>query len=581
MLDLVLAGGSVVDGTGAPAVVADIGVLGNRIVEVGTIIQPSRRRIDIAGRVVAPGFIDPHTHYDAQLMWDPAATPSSLHGVTTVIGGNCGFTLAPVAMAGSSAAQVADNTTYLQRMMARVEGMPLAALEQGLAWDWRGFAEYLDRFQGTIGVNAGFLVGHSAIRRAVMGDAATQREATADEGAAIVGELEAALRAGALGLSTSRSTTHNDGENDPVPSRVGSAAELSALAHTLRAYPGTSLEFITTGCINGFTDDEIEVMIELSAGADRPLNWNVLSIDPSHPQQHEHQLSASDRAAARHARIVALAMPVTGPSRICFHDYFALYSLPKWKDIFPLPIEQRLHYFADPVERRELNAIATGPDAGALRGLAGWANLEIGETFTPEYAGLAGRMVRDVAAEKNRDPWDVVCDLAVADRLRTVLWTTGRMSPNAARQRAETLRDPRVLIGGSDAGAHLDRMCGARYPTKFIASYVRDAQAMSMEEAVHLLTQVPARYFGLRDRGTIGVGSYADVVVFDPATIDADRIVSVADLPGAAARLTSNAIGIDYVVVNGQILIDHNDITDARAGTLLRAGRDTGTVTAQ
>ena len=580
MLDLVLAGGTVVDGMGAPAAVADVGVIGDRIVEVGTITQPTRRRIDVSGRVVAPGFIDPHTHYDAQLMWDPTASPSSLHGVTTVIGGNCGFTLAPVATAGASSAQAADNTTYLQRMMARVEGMPLAALEQGLTWDWRGFAQYLDHLDGSIGVNAGFLVGHSAIRRAVMGDAATQRVADAVECEAIVAELEAALDAGALGLSTSRSTTHNDGENDPVPSRLASATELHALADALRSYPGTTVEFITTGCINGFTDEEIDEMIALSATADRPLNWNVLNIDPSHPQQHEHQLAASDRAAASDARIVALAMPVNGPSRICFHDYFALYSLPKWKDIFPLPIEQRMRYFADPVERKELNAIATGPEAGALRNLAGWANLEIGETFAPENAILAGRLVRDVAAEQGRDPWDVVCDLAVGDGLRTVFWTAGRMSPSAARQRADTLRDPRVLIGGSDAGAHLDRMCGARYPTKFLASYVREAQAMELEEAVHLLTEVPACYFGLRDRGTIGVGAYADLVVFDPTTVDADRIISVADLPGGAARLTSHAIGVDYVVVNGQILVDHGDTTGALSGTLLRAGRDTGTVTA-
>jgi N-acyl-D-aspartate/D-glutamate deacylase len=575
MLDLVLAGGTLIDGTGAPAVVADVGLRNGRVVEVGTITEPTRRRIDVEGRVVAPGFVDPHTHYDAQLMWDPAATPSSLHGVTTVIGGNCGFTLAPIATAGSSARETTDNVTYLQRMMARVEGMPLAALEQGLAWDWHGFAEYLDRFEGSIGVNAGFLVGHSAIRRAVMGRAATQREATPDECGAIVAEFQAALRAGALGLSTSLSTTHNDGENDPVPSRLAANAELFALTDALRAYPGTTLEFITTGCINGFTEDEIEIMIELSSRADRPLNWNVLSIDPSRPQQHEHQLSASDRATPRGGRIVALAMPTIGPSRICFHDYFALFSLPKWKDIFPLPIEQRIRFFADAAERRELDAIAHSPEAGALRGLASWANLEIGETFSPGNAGLAGRLVRDVAVERGQDPWDVVCDLAVADRLRTIFWTAGRMAPEAARQRVDTLRDPRVLIGGSDAGAHLDRMCGARYPTKFLASYVREAEALAMEEAVHLLTEVPARYFGLRDRGTIAVGHHADVVVFDAATVDADRIVTVADLPGGADRLTSRAMGIDYVLVNGEVLVDHGDLTDARAGTLLRAGRDT------
>ena len=413
-----------------------------------------------------------------------------------------------------------------------------------------------------------------------MGDAATRRPATSDEGEAIVAEMQAALRAGALGLSTSLSTTHNDGENDPVPSRLASREELRALARALRAFPGTTLEFITTGCINGFTDDEIDVMIELSTCADRPLNWNVLSIDPAHPQQHEHQLSASDRAADRGGRIVALAMPTVGPSRICFQDYFALYSLPKWKDIFPLPIDQRMRYFADPIERHELNAIATGPEAGALRGLAHWARLEIGETFAPENAGLAGRLVRDVAAERRRDPWDVVCDIAVADRLRTVLWTTAGMAPATARDRAVTLRDPRVLIGGSDAGAHLDRMCGARYPTKFLASYVREAQAMALEEAIHLLTAVPARYFGLRERGTIAAGRHADLVVFDATTVDADRIVSVADLPGGAARLTSRAIGVDYVLVNGEIVVDHGETTGARSGTLLRAGRDTEPVTA-
>ena len=575
MLDLVLAGGTLVDGSGAPSTIADVGILDGRIVEVGRVTQAAHRRLDVSGRVVAPGFIDPHTHYDAQLMWDPAATPSSLHGVTTVIGGNCGFTLAPVASATATDREVSGNTTYLQRMMARVEGMPLAALEQGLPWDWRSFAEYLGRLDGRIGVNAGFLVGHSALRRVVMGDAATQRAATADEVAAIVGEFEAALRAGALGLSTSRSTTHNDGENEPVPSRLASLTELHALTDALRPFAGTTLEYITTGCINGFTEDEIELMVDLSARAHRPLNWNVLSIDPTRPQQHEHQLSASDRARARGGRIVALAMPTVGPSRICFHDYFALYSLPKWKDIFPLPPHERARFFADRDARRELDAIAHSPEAGALRNLARWAHLEIGETFAPDHAGLAGRLVGDVAADRQCDPWDLVCDLAVADGLRTVFWTTGDLSATAARNRVATLCDSRVLIGGSDAGAHLDRMCGARYPTKFLATYVRHAEAISLEAAVRLLTDVPARYFGLRDRGTVAIGNHADVVVFDAATIDSGRIVKVADLPGGADRLTSPAIGIDHVLVNGTMLIEEGELTDAQSGQLLRAGRDT------
>jgi N-acyl-D-aspartate/D-glutamate deacylase len=574
MLDLVLAGGLVVDGTGDPAQHADVGIRGGRVVSIGRITEQSRRRLDVSDRVVAPGFIDPHTHYDAQLLWDPSATPSCLHGVTTVIGGNCGFTLAPIATAHDDEGRVHDNTVYLQRMMARVEGMPLPALEQGLSWDWRSFAQFLGCLEGRIGVNAGFLVGHSALRRAVMGDAATTRVASADEQRAIVDECEAALRAGALGLSTSRSTTHNDGSNDPVPSRVASTDECLALATTLRAFPGTTIEFITTGCIRGFDETEIEFMSQLSSRAGRALNWNVLSIDPARPELHEHQLSASDRAAAVGGRIVALAMPTVGPSRVCFHDYFALFSLPVWKEIFPLAVSERVHHFADRDRRRLLDAATRAPEAGALRGLARWAALEIGETFSPQHADLAGRLVGDVAEEQGVDPWDLVCDLAVDDGLRTVFWTTGDMAPGAAARRAPTLRDPRVLIGGSDAGAHLDRMCGARYPTKFLATYVRAAGAIALEEAVRLLTSAPARYFGLRGRGTLTTGAHADVAVFDLSSVDAGRLVSVPDLPGGSERLTSHAVGVDYVVVNGSILVDHGTTTGTRSGMLLRAGRD-------
>jgi N-acyl-D-aspartate/D-glutamate deacylase len=578
MLDLVLGGGLVVDGTGGPSRHADVGIRGGRVVEIGRIDEPARRRIDVSDRVVAPGFIDPHTHYDAQLLWDPAATPSCLHGVTTVIGGNCGFTLAPIAVARDDERRAHDNTAYLQQMMARVEGMPLGALEHGLAWDWRSFGDYLGRLDGRIGVNAGFLVGHSALRRAVMGDDATRRVATDDEQRAIVGECERALRAGALGLSTSRSTTHNDGANDPVPSRVASSDECLALAEALRAFPGTTIEFITTGCINGFTDDEIAFMSELASRAGRALNWNVLSIDPAHPERHEHQLSAADHAARHGGRIVALAMPTVGPSRICLHDYFALYSLPRWKDIFPLSIDERVRHFADHDERRRLDAATRAPEAGALRSLARWADLQIGETFSPAHAGLAGRIVGDVAAERGADAFDVVCDLAVADGLRTVFWTTGDMPAAAAARRAPILRDPRIMLGGSDAGAHLDRMCGARYPTKFLATYVRQADAFALEEAVRLLTSAPADYFGLRGRGRLAAGCYADVVVFDQTTVDAGRLVKVADLPGGAERLTSHAVGVDYVLVNGSILVDHGNPTAARTGMLLRSGRDAMTI---
>jgi N-acyl-D-aspartate/D-glutamate deacylase len=574
VLDVIITGGTVIDGLGGPGRTADVGVRDRRIVvvgEPGSITEPAAQRIDASGLIVAPGFVDPHTHYDAQLLWDPAATPSSLHGVTSVIGGNCGFTLAPLAP---------GDADFLQRMMARVEGMPLEALEHGLSWKWETFGEFLDQFEGNVGVNAGFMVGHSAIRRLVMGPDATTRDATAAEIDAMDVVLRDSLAAGGLGWSTSLSYSHNDGNNEPVPSRQATRDELLRFAAAVRDHEGTSLEFITSGCLGQFSEDEIELMIDLSTTADRPLNWNVLSINPNNASVHEHQLSAASRAADRGGRIVALAMPENGPSRLCFHDYFALFSLPLWKDIFGLDVPERTAKFADPQVRLELDAIANSPDAGALRGLARWAVLEIGTTFDPVNDGLAGRTVGDVAAERGQSPFDAMCDISVADGLRTTYWTPTGMGAREAAVRADVLRDPRVLVGGSDAGAHLDRMCGARYPTTFLAGLVREQQVMTLEEAVRLMTDVPASYFGLRDRGRIAVGQFADIVVFDPATVAADRIVNVADLPGGAERLTSAAIGIEHVLVNGTAIVEHGALTGARPGVVLRAGRDTEPITA-
>lgn len=570
MYDLVISGGTLVDGTGAPRRPADIAVNADRVVRVaapGTIDPGAAvRTIDASGKVVAPGFVDPHTHYDAQLLWDPAATPSCLHGVTSVIGGNCGFTLAPLAP---------GDADFLRRMMARVEGMPLEALERGLTWDWQSFGEYLDRLDGNVAVNAGFLVGHSAIRRLVLGADATTRDATPDEIDAMEAVLRDGLAAGGLGWSTSLSYSHNDGDNAPVPSRQATRDELVRLAAAVGDFDGTTLEFITSGCLGRLSDDEIELMVDLSVAANRPLNWNVLNVGSSADGAHVHQLRAGDRAAARGGRIVALAMPETGPSRLCFHDYFALFSLPVWKDVFALEGEARVAAFADLELRRRLDEAATSPEAGALRGLARWSVLEIGATFDPVNRGLEGRTIGDVASARGRSPFDTMCDIAVADGLRTIFWTPVGTSPEAARVRAEVLQDPRVLIGGSDAGAHLDRMCGARYPTMFLAGLVREHGAMSLETAVRLMTDVPARYFGLVDRGRVAEGAHADLVIFDPDTVAADRIVNVADLPGGAERLTSAAVGVDHVIVNGVPIVEHGEITGARPGVVLRAGRDT------
>ncbi|WP_419917964.1 N-acyl-D-amino-acid deacylase family protein [Candidatus Poriferisocius sp.] len=569
MLDLIVKSGTVVDGTGSPGFTGDVGISGGRIAAVGTVDRPAARIIDAAGMVVAPGFVDVHTHYDAQLFWDPAASPSNEHGVTTVLGGNCGFTLAPLR---------AEDSDYIRRMMAKVEGMPLPALEQGLPWSWSSFAEYLDALEGRIGVNAGFLVGHSAIRRYVMGPDATGNTASPEQVAEMVRVLHEALEAGGLGFSSSQSTTHSDGNNDPVPSYFADRAEMLALAGAVSDHPGTWLEFIITGCQGFFSDDEIDLMTQMSVRAQRSLNWNVLSHASTTMDRTQHQLGASDVAARAGGRIVALSMPSIGGLKMSFATYCALYLLPNWGDILYLDHDDKKAKLADPAVRRWLDEQARSSE-GPFQFISEWANMEIGDTYAAENDGLTGRRVGDVAAERGKDPFDTLLDIVVADDLQTALWPQSSDDIDLAwQQRAELWRDQRVLVGGSDAGAHLDRMCGARYPTEMLATCVRDRGLLSLEECVRLMTDLPARLFGLRGRGRVAEGFHADLVVFDPGTVASGPIVGRTDLPAACERLYAGAIGVEHVMVNGTSIITAARPTGATPGTLLRSGRDTETV---
>ena len=569
MFDLLITGGTVLDGTGAEAIVADVGVRDGRIVHVGSAEEGATRRIDATGLMVAPGFVDLHTHYDAQLSWDPTASPSPLHGVTTVLGGNCGFSLAP---AGP------DHADYLMRMMARVEGMPLAALEQGLAWDWSSFEEWIGALDGGIGVNAGFLVGHSALRRVVMGADAVGSAATEEQVAAMVRLLHECLAAGGMGFSTSQAPTHNDGDTNPVPSRAAGADELVALAGAVRDHPGTTLELILAGCLNGFTDDEVGLMTAMSLAANRPANWNVLGVSALNPGAHERQLDASTRAAAQGATIVALTMPHRMSVRVSLLSGTIFDGLPGWRPVLALPIPERIAALRDPAVRRRLDEGANSEEAGVLRHFAQWARLEIAETFSSANAGLAGRTVGSIAADRGQQPFDTLLDVAIADDLRTAIRPpTTRDTDADWKLKAEVWRDPRAMVGGSDAGAHLDMMCGAIYSTTLLAS-VRDHATVSWPEAVRLLTDKPARFYGLRDRGRIAIGSHADLVLFDPERVAPGPERTVEDLPGGASRLYAEAVGVERVLVNGTEVVRDGSLTGATSGTLLRSGRDTQTV---
>jgi N-acyl-D-aspartate/D-glutamate deacylase len=573
MLDRLIRGATLIDGTGAPGRACDIAIRDGRIVEVGRISALARETIDADGLIACPGFIDPHTHYDAQLFWDPAGSPSNLHGITSVIGGNCSFALAPLR---------AGDADFTRRMMARVEGMPLAALEQGVPWNWEGFGEYLEALEGRIGVNAGFLAGHSALRRYVLGDDSYATAADAPSMERLKRALADALSAGAFGFSTDISTAHMDAEGRPIPARGATPDEHLALCEVVGRHPGTTLAGIFSGGSDGWSDFELEHLSRMSATANRVLNWNLLVIDAQAPERMEQQLSLSRHARERGGRIVALLMPTIVPMTMSFGNYCALFLVPGWREIMALPLRERIEALRNPENRRRMEQRINSEEAGMFRRLGDFAGYRIGETVSAANRGLAGRAVGEIAAERGQQPFDALVDIAIADELRTVLWSSAPDDDDAHwTLRARIWNGDDVLLAGSDAGAHLDRMCGAAYPTQFLADCLRGRKLMPLERAVAALTDKPARLFGLRDRGRIAPGAFADLVLFDPATVGAAPARLVRDLPGGSARLIADSVGVHRVFTNGIESARDGRATGALAGRVLRSGRDTETVTAR
>ena len=573
MLDLVIRGGVVVDGTGRPGFRADVGVRDRRIVVIGDVDEPAARTIEADGRVITPGFVDLHTHYDPQVMWDPAATPSSLHGVTSVFGGNCGFSIAPITP------EAAD---YLIPMLARVEGMPVATLEAGLDRAWSSFGSWLDRLEGNLAVNAGFLVGHSALRRVVMGDDAIGHEATPEQLAAMVALLHESIAAGGLGFSSTNSASHSDHLGNPVPSRFATAEEFIALARAAGEHPGTTLEFISSAAAR-FADSEIELMTAMSAAADRPLNWNVLVVSAGEESAagRRTKLHASDHAAANGGRIVGLCLPEPMRMRLCFASGFVLDLIPGVVDVIHLPMAERRAALADPAVRERIKeSIAAMPPQHSI---SKFAEFTIADVSSADLEQYVGRKVADIATEKGVHPVDALLDIVVADDLLTGLEPpTVGLDEESWAERARLLdTDPRVVAGGSDAGAPLDMMKTFACHTSFLAEAVRTRELVSLERAVQLFTDVPARLYGLTDRGRIAEGWFADLVILDPDTVGPGTVAPRADLPGGGWRLYSEATGIDATIVNGTPIVVEGRVTGDTPGTTLRSGRDTETVTAR
>ncbi len=563
-MDCVIRGGTLIDGTGAPARPADVAISGGRVIAVGEVAEGADRVIDADGLVVAPGFIDVHTHYDAQVLWDPTLAPSTLHGVTTMIGGNCGFTLG---QAGP------EHAEYLVRLLARVEGIPLETLEAAVDWSWRDTSEYFARIEGRVAPNIGFLAGHSAIRREVMGERAVGGTATPADLTAMQTLLRSALRSGALGFSSSNAATHNDGGGDPVPSRFANEQELFSLSRVLADFPGTTLEYIPVRAA-----DEMARMAAMSLMARRPLNWNILSIGSARADDVAADLAASTYADSVGAIVRALTLPARSEQRLNLRTGFIFDALPGWDQIFKMPIAERKEALADPGTRARLRRGAEL--AGARRAeLADWAGHLICEVFDPSLTGLAGRTVGSVAAERGADPLDTLLDVALADDLRTVVMPPVLGLDDASwRLRADAWQNPHVLLGASDAGAHMDMLATYSFATMLLAEGVRDRQLVSLEEAIRLVTDWPARHFGLRDRGRVAAGCFADIVLFDPETVGPGQVATRHDLPAGAGRLFSEASGIERVLVNGREIVRSGTPTGDLPGVLMRAGRDTDTV---
>jgi len=563
--DVIIRNGTVIDGTGAPRRQADIGIKDGRIATIGTVDGEAAQVIDATGRMVTPGFIDIHTHYDAQAHWDTTLSPSPLHGITTVIAGNCGFTIAPLQ---------AEHGDYLMRMLARVEGMPLPSLQQGVPWNWTSFGSWLGELDGTLAINTGFMVGHSAIRRLVMGERAVGNEASSDELAAMQALLRQSIAEGGFGFSSSWATTHNDPTGRPVPSRHASEHEMVELARVCSEFDGTSLEFIPA--VGRFSPENTDLIARMSAAANRPLNWNLIAVSTS-PKQiavMENNLAASDYAAARGGRIIALTVPCAVESRISFQSGFVLDALNGWREPMALPDDEKMAMLADPDKRRELNELAQGPSP--LRGMAKWHNLTVGDVHSAENQEYLGRTIGEIAEDQGRETFDVLCDIVLNDRLLTGLYTPIRGDDEETwKMRVDVWRDQRTMVGGTDAGAHLDLLATFNATTAMLQKAVKEHAVIGWEEAVSLISDAPAKMYGIKDRGQLTEGYFADVNVINPETIAVRPTEVRHDLPGGAWRLYGAADGYDHVLCNGAEIVRHGEFTANRPGAMLRSGGDT------
>ncbi|HZY54839.1 MAG TPA: amidohydrolase family protein [Reyranella sp.] len=556
--DLKITGGTIVDGTGRPGYTGDVGIKDGKVVALGKADGPATTTIDAAGKVVSPGFVDVHTHYDAQILWDRLLSISPWHGVTTTVIGNCGFGVAPT--------RAAHRKMILQTL-EKVEGMSLDALQAGVGDDWpfETFPQYLDTLEKRgSAINIAALFGHTPLRLYVMGEESTERAATPDEIAKMKTLVREAMDAGAIGFGTSVSVSHNGYGGKPVPSRQATVEEMDALVSVMGELKRGLMQ-ITIG-----RDFSTRHMAEVSRKYNVPVTWTALLSYLYGPGGHRKQLDL----AAEQRKSGALVIPQVSCRPLNFEFTFAepfIFDVMKFMNELSQADAKapgtRRRAYADPAWREKLRSEVTP----LFRNW--WDRVVI--AWSSSHRELEEQSLTAAAAKLGKDPVDLALDIALADDLQTRF----RMAVMNFDEKevAELITDPNTIIALSDAGAHANQLCDACYSTHLLAHWVRERGTLTIEQAVHNLTQRPAETFGITDRGVLAQGKPADVVVFDPKTVGPGPLKRVYDLPAGADRLVSEAHGIAAVIVNGRII--RRDGKDAVAandrlpGRVLRNGR--------
>ena len=556
--DLVIKNGTVVDGTGAPRFRADIGIKDGLIVEVGKVAGSSARTIDAADLIVAPGFVDPHTHYDAQICWDDVTSPSSWHGVTSVVMGNCGVGLAPCRPAAREIAAWD---------LVNVEAIPIDVLEKGVTWDWETFPEYMDAAarRGS-GLNLGFLAALTPFRHYVLGEESMERAATTAETAQISALLRAAMDAGAMGFTTTNVGQHIGYQGRPLACRLASREELISYSHVLRDVGRGAIELALTNEVSVVDAAERELLDLLLTESGRPVTWLALLNREDNPEAPQNTLRETADLLSRGAIPQVTCRPLI--VQIDLRKPFLFANMACWNPVFNRPPEEQVQIYRDPKFRAAFREALKTPMIFS----GDWSRAVIHEVENPALRPLLGRNVEAIARERGKDAMDTFLDLALEDNLR--LQYTYELFNSDESRIPELIKDPRTLIGLSDGGAHVDMLCDAGYCTYLIGTWVREREVMTLEHAVKRITTEPAALFGITQRGRIAPGLAADFAIFDLARIGSKkRGVMRNDLPGGGRRLVMPAEGVEYTIVNGAPLFERGKDTGARRGQVLRSGR--------